>query len=399
VPFGPICHAQDQRDALLGRIFGLAAVARSGLILAVPAAAGGADGSSPAAVAAATAAVAEQLSGLLQRKSFLRESAAAALVELLQGLDQQQMAAVLQLAPKTAALLQASPSQATAESLYLALRLWHTIPPQQLQQCELLPQLGKGQSPPPAVFWEQPGSVKRKAVAGPAAAVFSVEQVQLMAPALLLSTASHPRLHPVWGCLLALLVPGFVPVKVGVVQPASQNKSPALCFAASCVSWHLSCKCKAAHRFHPGLYFDSIRAAEQSLYTCCISVAASDKCFCVLCLQTQEQPEQQKQKRSSPEPQQLQNLWQHFVEASCLSSSHERKALALQLLQLLLPVLGPDLVPVLLSKQLLGCVATALKDKESYLHASAKRCLVSSRVYDALFPAAEQAATQPPSCA
>jgi hypothetical protein len=39
--------------------------------------------------------------------------------------------------------------------------------------------------------------------------------------------------------------------------------------------------------------------------------------------------------------------------------------------------MGPDMVPVLLGKQLLGCVATALKDKDSYLHASAKRCLVS----------------------
>jgi DNA polymerase phi len=96
--------------------------------------------------------------------------------------------------------------------------------------------------------------------------------------------------------------------------------------------------------------------------------------------QAQEQPDKQKhkqQRRSPPEPQQLQALWRHFVEGACLSSSHERKALALQLLQLLLPVMGPDMVPVLLSKQLLGCVATALKDKDSYLHASAKRCVVS----------------------
>lgn len=97
--------------------------------------------------------------------------------------------------------------------------------------------------------------------------------------------------------------------------------------------------------------------------------------------QAQEQPDQQKhkqQRRSPPDPQQLQALWRHFVEGACLSSSHERKALALQLLQLLLPVMGPDMVPVLLSKQLLGCVATALKDKASYLHASAKRCVVSA---------------------
>jgi hypothetical protein len=102
-------------------------------------------------------------------------------------------------------------------------------------------------------------------------------------------------------------------------------------------------------------------------------------CLCAACIQSQEdqQQKQKQQRRSPPDSQQLQALWRHFVEGACLSSSHERKALAIQLLQLLMPVMGPDMVPVLLSKQLLGCVATALKDKESYLHASAKRCLVS----------------------
>jgi hypothetical protein len=207
------CCAQDQRDTLLGRVFGLAALTRSGLITAVPSAAGGTLNSTPAAVLSATAVVAEQLASLLQRKSFLRESAAAGLVELLQGMDQQQLASVLQQAPKTSALLQAAPSAASPESLFLCLRLWHAMPAQQLQQCQLLPKLPAGQAPP-QVFWEQPSAVNRKVVASAAAAVFSADQVQRMTPALLLSTASSPRLHPVWGCLLALLVPGFVPVKV-----------------------------------------------------------------------------------------------------------------------------------------------------------------------------------------
>lgn len=206
-------HSQDQRDTLLGRVFGLAALTRSGLISAVPSAAGGTINSSPAAVASATAAVAEQLAGLLQRKSFLRESSAAGLVELLQGLEEQQLASVLQQAPKTLSLLQAAPTAASPESLYLCLRLWHAMPGQTLQQCQLLPKLQAGQAPP-QVFWERPSTVKRQAVAAAAGAIFSAEQVQRMTPALLLSTASSPRLHPVWGCLLALLVPGFVPVKV-----------------------------------------------------------------------------------------------------------------------------------------------------------------------------------------
>lgn len=94
--------------------------------------------------------------------------------------------------------------------------------------------------------------------------------------------------------------------------------------------------------------------------------------------QSEEQPDQQQQQqqRAAPDHQQLSNLWQQFVDSACFSSSHERKALALQLLQLLLPVMTPDSVPVLLSKQLLGCLGTALRNKDSYLHASAKKCMV-----------------------
>jgi DNA polymerase phi len=110
---------------------------------------------------------------------------------------------------------------------------------------------------------------------------------------------------------------------------------------------------------------------------------------CAACLQSQEDQQKQKQqRRSPPDSQQLHALWRHFVEGACLSSSHERKALAIQLLQLLMPVMAPDMVQVLLSKQLLGCVATALKDKESYLHASAKRCLVSSAFFSLHIPRA-----------
>lgn len=286
-------------------MFGLAALARSGLIAACPAAAG----SSSDAVLAATAAVAEQLVSLLQRKSFLRESAAASLLELLEGLDQQQLAGVLAQAPKTAALLAPAPGKATPESLLLALRLWHVLPPEQLQQCQLLPTLPAGVAPPPALFWTQPLAVPRKSVAGAAAAVFEPRHVQAMGDALLLTTASHPRLHPVWGCLMALLVPGFVPVKE---HPAEEQQQPA-----------------------------------QAL------------------------------KRSPPDQQQLAAFWQHFAVERCLTSSHERKALALALLLLLVPVMTPEAVPQLLPKQVLGCIATALKDKSSYLHARAERCVVS----------------------
>ncbi|WIA38355.1 hypothetical protein OEZ86_001688 [Tetradesmus obliquus] len=295
----------DQRDALLGRVFGLAALCRSGLPAALPAAPAGS-----ISALRGTAVVAEQLLGLLQRKAFLRESAAAALVELLGQLSTADMQQVLSQAPKLTSLLQVQPNSATPESLYIALRLWHNLPQQQLQSCQLLPKLPASASPPPELFWHQPGAVQRSSVAAAAAALFAAGQLKALCPALLATTASHPRMHPVWGCMLALLVPGFVPVKVLQQQP-----------------------------------------------------------------DTEQDQQQQQHIRAAPDQQQLANLWHHFVEASCLNSSHERKALALQLLQLLLPVLTPEAVPVLLSRQLLGCISTALRNKDSYLHASARKSM------------------------
>jgi DNA polymerase phi len=122
---------------------------------------------------------------------------------------------VLSQAPKLTALLQVQPASATPESLFIALRLWHNLPMQQLQSCQLLPSLPASAAPPPELFWQQPGSVQRSSVTAAAAALFAAGQLKVLCPALLATTASHPRLHPVWGCVLALLVPGFVPVKVG----------------------------------------------------------------------------------------------------------------------------------------------------------------------------------------
>lgn len=123
---------------------------------------------------------------------------------------------VLSQAPKLTSLLQVQPNSATPESLYIALRLWHNLPQQQLQSCQLLPKLPANSAPPPELFWQQPGAVQRSSVAAAAAALFAAGQLKALCPALLATTASHPRMHPVWGCMLALLVPGFVPVKVCV---------------------------------------------------------------------------------------------------------------------------------------------------------------------------------------
>lgn len=87
----------------------------------------------------------------------------------------------------------------------------------------------------------------------------------------------------------------------------------------------------------------------------------------------------QQQQRSAPDAGQLRALWTTVVEGALLGSSHERKSLALQLFQLVLPYLTQETVPVVFSPLLLRCLVSSLKDKSSYLNASAKRCVVSGR--------------------
>lgn len=211
---------------LLGRVFALTALARSGLLDTPP---NSSSGGSHDEQLAAVAAVADQLVGLLHRKAFLREVAAAGLVELLQGRSTQDMAAVFDQSKALTAILTMPAASAIPESLLLALRLWHNLPAAILERCEVLPKSNPGQSqsqpkghqsgsptltPPPALFWQQPQEVPRSAVAGAAAAMFTQQHMVLLQPVLLATTASAPRLHQVWGCLLALLLPGFTPTRV-----------------------------------------------------------------------------------------------------------------------------------------------------------------------------------------
>jgi hypothetical protein len=90
-----------------------------------------------------------------------------------------------------------------------------------LQDVQLLPVLLAPATPPPQLFWQQPGAVHRQAVAGAAAAVLSAGCMSRLVPVLLATSSSYPRLHPVWGCLLALIIPGFVPIKVWLEHGAA----------------------------------------------------------------------------------------------------------------------------------------------------------------------------------
>ncbi|KAI8471961.1 MAG: DNA polymerase phi-domain-containing protein [Monoraphidium minutum] len=279
----------DQRDALLGRVFGLAALARSGL-------------ASPSAPAAARAA--EQLCALSARKVFLRESAAAALLELLEGLPPGvAVGDVIEASPALRALLLQPAASAPPEALLLALRLWGRLPPPLRSRCELLP---AGAPPPPPGVWARGAAPGERAGAeAAAAALLSRTHLSALGPALAASSAAAPRLHGVWGCLLALLLPGFNPG--GRAERADAGAAP--------------------------------------------------------------------QARAPADPALVAAFWSAAVEGPLLGGgSHERRALALTLLQLMLPWLTPEAVPAVLGGRVVGLLAGALRDKKSYLHASAKRC-------------------------
>jgi hypothetical protein len=101
------------KDALLGRLFGLAALLRSGLPLSPAAAAGGKGAGGSGGLAAGLVNAVLEAGG---RKSFLREAAAAVVVEAAGRLSSADVAAALA-APGSAlaALLLAPPSEATPE--------------------------------------------------------------------------------------------------------------------------------------------------------------------------------------------------------------------------------------------------------------------------------------------
>lgn len=108
------------------------------------------------------------------------------------------------------------------QALLLALHLWPSLPQPLLPDINLLP---PGARPPPTGYFTNPDTPKD--LAGPAAAAFFAEKhLQKLLPVLRATSSSHPRLHSVWLTILALLLPGFTAVKVGVHR----------CNACTCLS-------------------------------------------------------------------------------------------------------------------------------------------------------------------
>ena len=92
-------QGSDARDSLLGRLFGCAAVIRSGRVADADVAAG----------------VASRLLAVAAAKSFLREAATAVLLEMLEGAPDAVTAAVLAGSSELRGVLQASPTESDPE--------------------------------------------------------------------------------------------------------------------------------------------------------------------------------------------------------------------------------------------------------------------------------------------
>ena len=78
----------------------------------------------------------------------------------------------------------------------------------------------------------------------------------------------------------------------------------------------------------------------------------------------------------------LANFWSVVVDGALLSSSHERKNLAMELLLLVLPRLpNPESVGIVLSNMFVRCILDILSSKGSHLHKSTQRCLSELRLW------------------
>jgi len=321
------------KDVLLGRIFGLGALLRAGLATAS---------------ADVAAGVAEQLLSLAAQRSFLREVATAVLLELLDACPDAALEAALARCAALRAALHAPPEEASAEGLLLALRLWPRLRGDVRRGCALLPP-ADAPAPPRDAY---SGAANAGAVARSAAAFFARPHLEAIAPVLVATTHAHPRMHLAWLHVLALLLPGF---------SVARAERAATAAAAAPAEGDAADGGAAAGEGKKGKHGKKGAAAAAAAGGASASGAAA--------------AEPAAAPRPPPERAHLEALWGVVVEGGLLASSHERRFLALQLFQVLLPHLSAGTVAVVLSPALLHTLAVSLAARDSYLHAGARKTL------------------------
>ncbi|XP_008806265.2 myb-binding protein 1A-like protein [Phoenix dactylifera] len=134
---------------------------------------------------------------------------------------------------------------------------------------------------------------------------FTQDHLLYLAPCFKESTFCLPRLHSLWPLVVNLLIP----------ESTSQNEDAVVCSTSS----------KKHKRSRKGISFED--------------VMKNIRCFCEV-----------------------------VVEGSLLSSSHDRKHLALNVLLLLLPKLPVSCIQVVLSNKLVHCLMDILSNKSSWLY-------------------------------
>lgn len=234
------------------------------------------------------------------------------LLELAERLDGDALAELLQGVEGLRAWLAAPPASATPEGLLLAVRLWARLPADVVAACPLLP---AGAPPPPASLFTAPSAAAGAAAAPAAAGVLgSRPHLEALVPVLRETSRAHPRLHSVWPTLLALLIPGFNPDKVGTR------------------SRHMSLlACRSGY-----LLLHVVERPGSALSSCVLKLAAP-------CPRARpaRSPQEQRQSESgqnaAPRPAELEALWGVVVERELFTSSHERKYLGFMLFAILLP--------------------------------------------------------------
>lgn len=100
------------------------------------------------------------------------------------------------------------------QALLLALRLWPAMSAAVQAACPLLPDI---RIPGASAAWAAQRTTAFAASAEAAAAFFEPAHLAKLLPVFRGTTAAHPRLHSLWPTVLALLLPGFAPKRVGML--------------------------------------------------------------------------------------------------------------------------------------------------------------------------------------
>lgn len=269
---------REARDSLLGRLFGIGALARAKRLT----------GQKDAIMAC------ELVVDAAERKQFLQEAAAAIIVEIVDGCDGNLFKAE---SPLHRWMVEAKPEDARApHALYALLACWEDLPDNVAEGAVMLPTISEEKAKtrrPKRKGKHIPGGedIDRSR----ASSFLASEHLERIAPVFAATSCAHPRTHRTWLYLLGMLIHG------------------------TCTPFDLA---------------------------------------------------------SKPDPRPmpcLHDFWKLAVEGPLLEGgSHERKFLAMELFEILLPWVVADQVPVLLSDSFLLNLKTHVKNKNSLLHKKAE---------------------------